>query len=154
MKLFVTTILLIFATQGVSAMSRFNPTKTCVFSEVRARLTLNGEPIRNTEVTRQWEWHKRKSDSAFTDDDGYVYFPAVFESSITRLLPAEIVIGQRLSIEVDGEEFKFWQNSKREPQENSEYGGKSFNVSCEITEDKVLIEDYGSMMATMCKLEN
>lgn len=53
MKLLVTTIFLIFAAQGALAMSVFNPIRTCVFSEVRARLTLNGEPIKNTKVIGQ-----------------------------------------------------------------------------------------------------
>lgn len=134
-------------------MSVFNPFRTCVFSEVRARLTMNGEPIKNTKVTRQWEWNKRRSDSAITDDDGYVYFPAVFEFSLARLLPIEVVIGQRLSIEANGEEIKFWQNSKRAPDKNAEYGGHAFNVSCELTQEEVLMRDYGSLMLTMCKLD-
>lgn len=152
-KIIVWLLSLIMFAHGAAAMSFFNPTKTCVFSEVSARLTLNGEPLRNMTVTREWNWHKRKSDKAITDSNGHVSFPAVYESSVTRLLPAEIVIGQRLSIEIDGETTIFWQNAKRESMENSEYGGSPFNVTCELTEEKVLIEDFGSLMATMCKLE-
>lgn len=149
----ILSIILMLLPQGTFAMSIFNPTKTCVFSEVKARLVLNGEPLKNAKVTRQWEWHKRRSDEAVTDAEGHVTFPAVYESSVTRLLPAEIVIGQRLSVELNDEVIIFWQNSKREAVENSEYGGSSFDVVCELSEEKVLIESYGSLMATMCKLE-
>src|SRR5690554_3950759 len=149
----ILSIILMLLPQGTFAMSIFNPTKTCVFSEVKARLALNGEPLSNVRVTRQWEWHKRRSDEAITDAEGYVTFPPVYESSVTRLLPAEIVIGQRLSVELKDEVVIFWQNSKREAIENSEYGGSSFDVICELSDEKVLIEEYGSLMATMCKLE-
>lgn len=135
-------------------MPIINPLRTCVFSEVAAQLVLNGEPLKNTKVTRQWEWHKRRSDEAVTDAEGYVTFPAVYESSITRLLPAEIVIGQRLSVEVNNEVITFWQSSKRKAVENSEYGGLPFNMICELSDEKILIEDYGSLIATMCKLGN
>lgn len=127
--------------------------KTCVFSEVKARLTIDGEAIRNSKVTRQWEWNQRNSDDAITDGNGYVTFPAVFEASISRLLPTELVIGQQLSIEINGEEKVFWSNSKREPEENVEYGGSPFNVVCELSHKEVLIEDYGSLMVTLCKKE-
>jgi len=154
LKALILSIILMLLPQGTFAMSIFNPTKTCVFSEVKARLTLSGEPLKGVKVTRQWEWHKRQSDEAITDAEGYVTFPVVYESSVTRLLPAEIVIGQQLSVILNGEEKIFWSNAKREPEQNSEYGGSSFNVMCELTEEEVVIRDFGSLMLTMCKLEN
>lgn len=134
-------------------MSIFNSIKTCVFSEVKARLILKGEPLKGVKVIRQWEWHKRRSDEAITDTDGYVTFPAIYESSVTRLLPTEIAIGQQLSVILDGEEKVFWSNAKREPEKNSEYGGSSFNVRCELTDEEVTIRDFGSLMLTMCQLQ-
>src|SRR5690554_3551266 len=136
MKLIVCFVLVI-ASQGAASMSFFNPTKTCVFSEVKARLMFNGEPLRNMKVIRQWEWHKRRSDESMTDNDGYVTFPAVYESSVTRLLPAEIVIGQQLSVVVGDQETIFWSNVKVEPEENSEYGGSKFNLACELGDEEV-----------------
>mgnify|MGYP006983099957 CR=1 FL=1 len=136
-----------------SAMSFLNPTKTCVFSEVRARLVLNGEPLKGVKVTRQWNWNKKKTDESVSDEHGYVHFPAIFESSVARLLPTELVIGQQLSVEIDGQSKVFWANGKREPEENAEYGGARFNVVCELSDEEILIEDYGSLMVTMCKLE-
>lgn len=136
-----------------SAMSFFNPTKTCVFSEVKARLVLDGKPVVGAKVTRQWNWNKKKTDESVTDENGYVHFPAVYESSVARLLPAELVVGQQLSIEINGMQKVFWTNGKREPEENAEYGGNPFSVVCNLNEEDVLIEDYGSLMVTMCKLE-
>lgn len=145
---------LIFLCPGVIAMSIFNPTKTCVFSEVRARLTMNGEPLQYAKVTRQWEWHKRKSDEAYTDENGVVSFPAVYESSLTRLLPVEIVIGQELSVSFQGQSVIIWSNSKRQAEPRSEYAGAAFDVTCELTKERAVTRDYGSLMLTMCKLQS
>lgn len=144
-------ILSLIFIQRVEALSLFNIGKTCVFSEVQMQILLNGKPVSNTLVTRQWDWNKRNRDESKTDENGRVSFPAVYESSASRLFPTELVIGQQLSVLVDGEEKVLWSNSKREPEENSEYGGETFDVVCELTDEEMLIEDYGSLMVTMCK---
>jgi hypothetical protein len=146
-------IFVLFIFQEASAMSFFNPGKTCVFSAVKARLMLNGKPVANAKVVREWNWNKPKSDASTTDENGYVSFPAIFENSVARLLPTELVVGQQLSVEISGQEKVFWTNGKREPAENSEYGGAPFSIVCELTDEEILIEDYGSLMVTMCKLE-
>lgn len=139
--------------QKVEAMSILDVGKTCVFSEVNLRLLLNGEPVSNAKVTRQWNWNKPGSDEGVTDSGGLISFPAIFESSISRLLPIEIVIGQQLSIHINGEEKVFWTNAKREPEENAEYGGAAFQLVCELSDEETVHKDYGSLMLTMCRLE-
>ncbi len=148
----VLAITLIFS-QKVGAMSIFDVGKTCVFSEVKVRLLFNGEPVSNAKVTRQWNWNKLKADENMTNDNGDVSFPAVFESSVSRLLPTELIIGQQLSVHINGEEKVFWTNSKREPEENAEYGGALFQAVCELSNEETLIEEYGSLLVTMCKLQ-
>ena len=148
----ILTLALIFFIEA-EAMSILGIGKTCVFSAVNVRLLHKGEPVSNAKVKRQWEWNKRNSDESVTDSDGYVSFPAVFESSVSRLLPIEIVIGQQLSVEINGEEMVFWTNGKREPDENAEYDGAEFQAVCELSEEEELVEDYGSLMVTMCKLK-
>ena len=64
----------------------------------------------------------------------------------------ELVIGQQLSTEIEGEEKVFWTNGKREPEENAEYGGAKFDAICELSDEEKLIENYGSLMVTTCKL--
>ena len=147
----ILTFALIFSSE-VDAMSIFGVGKTCVFSSVNIRLLNNGEPVSNAKVTRKWDWNKGDSDESVTNNDGNVSFPAVYESSVSRLLPIELVIGQQLSVQINGKEEVFWVNSKREPEENAEYGGAQFQVVCELSDDDVLIEDYGSLMVTKCKL--
>ena len=74
----------------------------------------------------------------------------VFEKSVTRLLPIELVIGQGLYVIVDGKEQQFWSNSKREPGENAEFNGKPIAMMCELTHEMKYYRDFGSIMGTLC----
>ncbi len=141
---------LLFALQGSLAMSFLNPTKTCVFSAVKARLTMNGQPLKGVTVIRRWEWQKLQEEVTKTDENGEFSFPAAFESSATRLLPIELVVAQGLYVKVNGEEKKFWSNSKREPKENTEYNGRPISLVCELTRDMKTTREGGAIRSTLC----
>ena len=147
------SLCLLIMFQGASAMSIFKPGKTCVFSKVNAVLTENGTPLSNVKVVRKWEWKDLKEETTTTDENGRFEFPAVFESSATRLLPVELVIAQGLYVVINGEEQKIWSNSKREPEENAEYGGKPISLMCELTNELKIYRDQGSRMRTLCSWE-
>lgn len=70
--------------------------KISVSLSVKARLTENGKALKNVKVRREWDWNKPEFDESVTDEDGIVTFPAVYESSISRMLAVEIAISQRL----------------------------------------------------------
>lgn len=131
-------------------MSLFNPTKTCVFSAVKAQLTMNGQALKGVTVVRRWEWQTLREDVTKTDDAGFFSFPAVFESSVTRLLPVELVIAQGLYVKIGNEEKKFWSNSKREAKENAEFNGQPISLVCELTHEMKITREFGSMMNTLC----
>ncbi len=147
-----TQSIVLFLVVSLGAITIYWVGRTCVFSAVKAQLILNGKPVLHTKVIRRWEWNSQKSDESITDEQGFVTFPAVFEFSISRFLPIELVIAQGVYIVRDGEEKKIWSNSKRKSGENTEYGGARFDVVCELANERILIEDYGSLMVTMCKL--
>ena len=130
----------------------FNPLKTCVFSPVKAQLLLNGQPVKEATVIRRWDWQKLREDHTVTDDNGYFYFPAVYEYSIIRLLPIEIVIGQGLYTMVDDEEMSFWTNARRDPEENAEYQGRAIDITCDLKDEEILIKEFGARMVTLCQL--
>lgn len=153
MKYAILLVVVFIVYQKVEAMSFFDVGKTCVFSAVKVRLTKNGEPLKNTKVVRKWEWNELKEDSATTDENGFFEFPAVFESSISRLLPVELVIAQGLYVVEDGEEVKIWSNSKREPEENAEFDGRPIDMTCEITNELEIHREFGSRMRTLCTWE-
>ena len=132
-------------------MSFFSPGKTCVFSQVRAKLTLNGEPVKNASIIRRWEWKDLREEKTQTDSEGYFEFPPIFESSIKRMLPIELVIAQGLYVIIDGEEQKIWSNSKRKPEENAEFQGQPIALVCELTDEMKVTREFGSRMHTLCK---
>lgn len=128
--------------------------KTCVFSSVKMQILKNGKPVKNAQVIRRWEWNKLKEEKTTTDENGYFSLPAVYESSVSRLLPIELVIAQGIYVVEEGEEKKIWSNSKRKPDENVEFGGKPIDMRCELTNDLKIYKQFGSRMRTLCEWED
>jgi len=154
MKLILLLTLALSYLTEVNSMSIFGVGKTCVFSEVKVNVTKNGLPLKNIQVIRRWEWNKLKEDTTTTDENGVFTFPPVFESSVSRFLPMELVIAQGLYIIENGEEKKIWSNSKREPEENAEFEGRPFVLNCELTNEMKIYRDFGSIMRTLCTWED
>lgn len=148
----VLAALLLLPVQEALPMSP-NPMKTCVFSAVQARLTRNGEPLKGVKVIRRWKWHTLREESTQTDAQGRFAFAAVFESSVTRLLPMELVVAQGMFVVIDGAERQFWANAKREPEENAELGGRPLVLACEMTKEMKLTESFGTLLSTVCTWE-
>jgi len=153
MKYAIILALMLGLTQKVEAMSIFDVGKTCVFSEVKARIVRDGEPLKNVKIIRRWEWSTLKEDRTSTDEAGYFEFNAVFETSLSRMLPVELVIAQGLYVVDDNEEIKIWSNSKREPSVNAEFNGKSIDLYCELNNQMQIYRDFGSRMRTLCTWE-
>lgn len=156
MKSVIGILLLLTVVQGAAAMSIFDVGKVCVFSSVKARLMKGGEPLSGVRVTRRWHLHEEKQESVMTDSEGFFEFPALFERSIGHsVLPMELVVGQAMFVELNGEEIKFWSHSKVEPEENSEFDGKMISLSCDMNnESKVTRTPNGSLMGTLCTWED
>jgi hypothetical protein len=153
MKRAIPLLLLIIVSLEGLAMGIFDAGKVCVFSHVKARLTMNGEPLANAKVIRRWEWQELREEFTTTNDEGKFEFPAIFERSITRFFPSELVISQALYVVVDGHEQEFWSNSKRRPEENGEFKGKPISLTCELTNEGAVTREFGSLMYTLCNWE-
>jgi hypothetical protein len=69
--------------------------KACVFSRVKAKLTMSDEPLANAKVIRRWEWQELREESTTTNNEGKFEFPAIFERSITRFFPSELAWSSR-----------------------------------------------------------
>jgi hypothetical protein len=135
------------------AMSISDVGKVCTFSSVRAKVTYNGELVKNSKVTRWTKWKDASTEVTTTTDDGVFEFPAIFEKSISKYLPIEIVITQVITIEYGGHPYKVWINTKMKPEENAELGGSPLNLECELTEEPVFYEDFGPLLETNCTWE-
>jgi len=104
-------------------------------------------------VIRRWEWNALREDSTQTDAQGNFVLPAIFEFSLTRWLPVELVISQGLYMVVGGVERKIWSSAKREPEENAEFSGRPISMVCEMTQEMKLHRESGSPMNTLCTWE-
>ena len=144
----------IIVPSGAHAMSFLSVGKTCVFSEVKAVLTRDGKPLKNVEVIRKWEWKELKEEKTHTDENGVFTFPAIYESSATRLLPIELVIAQGLYVNENGTEIQFWTHSKRKPEENTEFNGNPIDLTCELNNEQKIHKHSGALMRTLCSWEN
>lgn len=133
-------------------MSKTGPLKSCVFSDIEAVITLNGKPVEGARIVRRWNWQSEKEDETMTDADGRFQFPAVYERSLVRLIPAEFVVAQSLTIYYESKEFPFWINSKREIELDSELAGRNLDFRCELTNDMEIHKiDVLSTLHTLCK---
>ena len=144
------SVLILMSIQKAQAMSILDAGKVCVFSQIEGRLTRDGEALHNTTVIRRWEWNSMKEDSTITDENGYFEFPSVYERSISRFMPVELVIGQGLYVVESGGETQIWSNSKREPEENAELDGRPLKLVCEMTNEMALHEEFSSLLLTLC----
>ncbi|WP_444929369.1 DUF6795 domain-containing protein [Microbulbifer sp. SSSA002] len=151
-KLFSVFLLLTaISSGGTSAMASFNPFKACTFSEMKIKLTLNGEPASGAEITRSIQWQKEWIDTFTSDEEGIAILPAKFSNSLTQVLPVEFVSAQKITVEYNDQSYKIWVYAKRHPEENSELDGKPFDLTCELSDELKLEEVFDSYLKTSCK---
>ena len=132
-------------------MSFFDAGKACVFSEVNLSITDKGKPASVAKVWRRKKKKKEVIDEFDTDMEGRLKLPAVYQRSITQLLPIEFVVSQVFKIVFDGQEFEVWINSKRDSAVNSELGGIPLNLTCELTDEAILHEEFDTLLLTSCQ---
>lgn len=149
-KSFILIGLLVFSGLGFG-MSIFDAGKSCVFSAVNAKLTIDGTPLAGVTVHRTSDWQKEVKETTTTGDDGSFEFPALYQASASKFVPfSEFVAAQSIVVELEGEEYEIWSNAKREPKEDTELGGKPINITCELNDELRLVEDFGSLLVTNC----
>lgn len=150
MKHVIVFFVLILISSFGAAMSLFDAGKSCVFSEVKLKVTHNGKPASGARLTRYISWQKEVSDEFTLDDNGEIHLEAVYQRSLTSLLPVEFVVAQSLTVSHQGKEVEIWLNSKRRPDENSELGGQALALTCELSNEPVLHEEFKTLLLTNC----
>lgn len=148
--LYIVLLTFIFPGLGI-AMSSLNPLKACTFSEMEISLTLDGEPAGGATVIRTVNWRNEKTDTFTADDAGQVVLPAMYESSITQVLPIEFVSAQTIVVRHNEQEYKIWIYAKRKPEKNFEFDGQPIKLTCELSENPVTERAFGSVVKTACK---
>ena len=113
-------------------MSIFDAGKVCLFSRISGVITLDGKPIANARLVRTVNKESDKVDEATTDEKGYFEMPAVFERTVTKFLPQEFVVSQKIVVHYQEKEYEIWSGIKRDKEENVESRGKPLVVTCEL----------------------
>ncbi len=111
-----------------------------LFSEVHGTVLNHGKPVQGAELVQEVVWSDNKHDvppkQASTDAAGRFFFPAVEHSAgVTRMVPHQPVILQKIMIRYEGVEYTAWRHTKNTYDANSELDGKPLNLECELSRE-------------------
>ncbi len=111
--------------------------KVCLFSPVKGKVILNGQPVAGAVIERTYDWawkNQKGGDSTTTDLNGEFSLPAIHATMILgNLLPHEPVIEQDIYIKHQGKTYEAWHHNKHNYSENGELGGVCLELSCELS---------------------
>ena len=152
LKLFGFLALLTFST--TEAVSMPIGKKLYLMSEISGTITLNGEPAAGAKLKRIVSKAYSRSeltDEAVTDANGYFTMPAVTQRKfVQKIFPMEFVVPSLIFVTYQGQEYKIWSSTKREPEKNTENRGKPLVVQCELTNEQEGFMVNGSFFTTLC----
>ena len=87
--------------------------KVCLFSPVKGKVVLKGQPVVGAVVERTWEFGKKHSDQTVTDSKGEFSLPGVYSMNLlVKYLPAEVCIFQEISVCYSGQSYLAWSHRK------------------------------------------
>jgi hypothetical protein len=134
--------------------------KVCLATDVKGNVTLQGKPVANAKVIREVKFQdKSRKDETITDENGNFAFSVVYDRTISKYTPFEVVIGQEINIEYDNKIYLALRTSKR----NFDYGGElnapsvikkgdgliPFVLRCELSNEPKIRSSLGNDMATL-----
>jgi hypothetical protein len=147
-------ITLSFSTKG-AAMSLLFGTEVVLFSPMEGKLTFEGKPAAHAKITRTiiWKGGEGETDTFYATENGEFTLP--IKKTRTRIpLLAEFVLTQELNVFYEGKEFFVWFKAKQDLSEYGELGGKPHNFRCELTDNRVGLEDFNGLFSTSCKWDS
>ena len=119
------------------AMAFFDSMKVNLFSDMKGVVTLNGEPVAGAVVKRLADpGNKKYRDEKITDAQGRFSFPRMEMHTVWKLLPAAVVISQKVTIEYEEQEYLAWAMEAY----NGRYQGELNNIRILGTGDEVDID--------------
>lgn len=85
------------------------------------------------------------------DKSGTVQLSAMYQSSITQILPVEFVSSQVISVQYQNQDYTIWVYAKRSPLRNSEMNGDALELFCELSDRAKTQTAFDSVVKTSCK---
>ena len=111
-----------------------------LFSEVHGTVMSHGQPVHGAELVQEVVWSDNKNDvlpiRTSSDADGRFHFAPVERSAgLTRMVPHQPAILQRITIHYQGVDYMAWRHTKNTYDVNSELDGKALNLQCELSRE-------------------
>ena len=117
------------------AMAMFS--KLVLFSRVEGVITLDGQPVEGAEVVQEILYKEAGKIPPATvrsaADGRFVLEEVSHNAGVTRLLPGQASVVQRLVIRHDGQEYEAWRHNKSSFEPDSELEGRKLELVCELT---------------------
>ena len=123
----------------------FGMFKVCLFSPVKGKVVLKGQPVVGAVIQRSYDWawkNQQGRDETTTDQNGEFSLPAIYGTMILgSALPHEPYIDQTVLIYYDEKSYKAWRSSKRTYDEYGELAasgilgglnGKPISLLCDL----------------------
>jgi hypothetical protein len=139
-------VLLIVGASLLLTTNAFGMFKVCLFSPVKGKVVLNGQPVVGAVIERSYDWawkNQKGRDETTTDQNGEFSLPAIYGTMILgSVMPHEPVIDQTINIQYQGKTHEAWYAHKHDYAENGELtyseNGKLTNrkldVLCELSD--------------------
>ena len=114
----------------------FGMFKVCLFSPVKGKVVLNGQPVVGATIERSYDWawkNQKGRDETTTDQNGEFSLPAINGTMVLgSVLPHEPVIEQTINIQYQEKTHEAWYFHKGEYSENGELRGKLLCLLCDL----------------------
>ena len=118
-----------------TGMSMFS--KLVLFSRVEGVITQDGKPVEGAEIVQEVLYKDVDEVPPSTVVSGpegsFVLEEVTHAAGLSRMLPGQVSIGQRLVIRHQGEEYEGWRHNKTSVEPNSELDGRPLKLVCELT---------------------
>ena len=127
--------------------------KVCLFSPVKGKVVLNGQPVVGAVIERSYDWawkNQKGRDETTTDQHGEFSLPAIYGTMILgKVAPHEPSINQEILIKFDGKSFGAWYTFKRDYAEYGELGGalngQPIDLLCDLEKKITNHGEYGGI---------
>ena len=124
----------------------------CLFSKTSGQILNEGKPVEGANIIRTMIWqNKTFEEKAVTDKNGNFTFDAKIKNSLSKFIPVEVVVAQKILIEHNGIQYEGWKANKRDAEENTELNGRPINLKCELTDEVSVKEQGRNVIKGMCR---
>ncbi|MCJ7555870.1 MAG: hypothetical protein MUP90_03020 [Gammaproteobacteria bacterium] len=118
-----------------TGMSMFS--KLVLFSRVEGVITQDGKPVAGAEIIQEVLYKDAGEVPATTVASGpqgdFALEEVTHAAGLSRMLPGQVSIVQKLLIRYQGKEYEGWRHNKSSVEANSELNGRPLKLVCELT---------------------